>query len=218
VKLGVEGEGAAEAELEVRVPRRARVWVKGAAGAIEVSGIDGQLDLYSVAGDVRVRGRPAQLTAETIDGDLDVADGAGSARLKTAAGAVTVAGRVRGLTVGSVSGPVRVALEQVQRGEISTVTGSVHFRGALAADGLLDVVTHEASVTLVLPAATEADFELRTFDGLLVNRFGREAGRFSRGKPFRFSTRRTGAADDPDAPGARVAVRTLKGDISLFRQ
>src|SRR5689334_2045704 len=53
-KLGVdvplEQRAAGRAELEVRVPRRASVWVKTATADIEVEGVDGTLDLNSVSG------------------------------------------------------------------------------------------------------------------------------------------------------------------------
>src|SRR6266571_3104757 len=65
-KLGVDGGGEAGAELVVRVPRGATVWVKSATASIEVEGADGTLDLSSVGGTIRVLGTPRDVTAETM--------------------------------------------------------------------------------------------------------------------------------------------------------
>src|SRR5206468_4460412 len=45
VEVPVEQRDAGKAQLEVRVPRRAAVWVKTATADIAVEGVDGTLDL-----------------------------------------------------------------------------------------------------------------------------------------------------------------------------
>ena len=47
--------------LVLRVPARARVWVKGAADPVEVGGVTGGLDLYPVGRAIRVSGAPREL-------------------------------------------------------------------------------------------------------------------------------------------------------------
>src|SRR5436309_14517185 len=76
-KVGVEvpadRRDAGRAELEVRVPRRASVWVNSATADIEVEGVDGTLDLNSMAGSIHVVGTPQDVTAETMDGSVEIA-------------------------------------------------------------------------------------------------------------------------------------------------
>jgi len=217
LKIAVDAPGAPpEAQggtLLVRVPRRAQVWVKGGTGDITIEGVAGALDAWAVSGDVTVRGDADALAAETMSGDVTIVGRTGSLRLKTAGGAISVAGAAASLTASSVSGPIRLDAADVVRGDVESVTGTVTFRGGVAPGGELAVLTHAASITLVLPRDLSAAFELRTFDGLLTNRFSGAPARFSRGKPYRFAT---GAAAARDA--ALIRVRTLKGDITLLRR
>ncbi|HEU4698753.1 MAG TPA: hypothetical protein VFS40_06200 [Gemmatimonadales bacterium] len=220
VKIGIDAPGAPldapGAALEVRVPRGALVWIKGAAGAVDVEDVTGALDVYTVSGDVTVRGAPAQLGAESMSGDLVVEATAPSMRLKTAGGAITLTGGAESLTIATVSGPVRVRTGPLLRGEIQSVSGAVDVDGAVRAGGELALLTHAAPITLTLPGSTRAELELRTFDGLLINRFSPEPARVSRGKPYRFAI--GGGAPGPGADDrARITVRTLKGDIAIYR-
>jgi DUF4097 and DUF4098 domain-containing protein YvlB len=190
------------------------VWVKGAAGPVSVRDVAGALDLYSVAGDLTVAGTPAQLSAETMGGDVTFEGTTPSARLKTADGAITVSGAAESLTIESVGGPVQVRGGAIARGEIRTVSGAIEVDAPVRAGGELGLLTQSASITLYLPEATRAALELRTFDGLLVNRFAGES-RPSRGKPYRYTI---GPAGGDEATLARVTARTLKGDIAIYRR
>src|SRR2546429_6076874 len=60
-KLVVSGRGGGGTELEVRVPRGGRGWVKSASADIDGGGVDGRLDLKSGGGGVQVVGRPADV-------------------------------------------------------------------------------------------------------------------------------------------------------------
>src|SRR5204862_3028412 len=133
-KLVVTGR----AELEVHVPRGARVWVKSASADIDVVGVDGTLDLNSVAGAIHVVGTPADVTAETMDGPVELAGGSGRARVKTVSGAILLRCASVDLGASTLSGTivVRAAGWQrggtgVQRGKFESVTGDVRFDGEL---------------------------------------------------------------------------------------
>ena len=46
--------------LEVWVPSKVRLWVKTATATIDVSGVEGGLDLYVVSGTIDVNGSPSE--------------------------------------------------------------------------------------------------------------------------------------------------------------
>src|SRR5438477_5132416 len=60
------------AQVEVWVPSRVRLWVKTATANIDVSGVDGGLDLNVVSGTIDVVANPRELNAEAIDGDINI--------------------------------------------------------------------------------------------------------------------------------------------------
>ena len=93
-KLGVgsEGGGAGVAELHVRVPTGATVWIKTSSAPVRVAGMRGSVDVYSVTGDVEVAGSMRSLSAESMGGDLVVRGDAALLRLKSGSGAIRVQG------------------------------------------------------------------------------------------------------------------------------
>ncbi|HST08503.1 MAG TPA: hypothetical protein VLJ83_10040, partial [Gemmatimonadaceae bacterium] len=75
VKMFVESTNERDPKptrLEVWVPSKVRLWVKTATAAIDVSGVEGGLDLYVVSGTIDVNGSPSEVNAEAIDGDINI--------------------------------------------------------------------------------------------------------------------------------------------------
>jgi DUF4097 and DUF4098 domain-containing protein YvlB len=207
-KLLVTGGGA---ELEVRVPRGARVWAKSASADIDVVGVDGTLDLNSVAGAIHVVGTPADVTAETMGGPVELAGGSGRARVKTVSGDILLRGASVDLGASTLSGTivVRAAGWQrggtgVQRGHFESVTGDVRFDGELGRGGIVELESQSGAIALRVPATTVADFDLVTIGGSVTNRLT-AVPPAERGV-LRFST---------GAGGAQVTARSFKGSISL---
>ena len=207
-KVVVTGGGGSE--LEVHVPRGARVWVKSASADIDVVGVDGTLDLNSTAGAIHVVGTPADVTAETMGGPVELAGGSARARVKTVSGDILLRGASVDLGASTLSGTivVRAAGWQrggtgVQRGKFETVTGDVRFEGELGRGGIVELESQSGAIALRVPATTVADFDLVTVGGSVTNRL--TAATAERGV-LRFST---------GAGGAEVTARSFKGSISL---
>jgi hypothetical protein len=216
VKLGVWEEGVSDAtgasRLEVRVPRRSRVWVKaGQSADVEASGVTGGLDLNIVGGAVRVRGAPRELNVEAMDGSVEITGSPAWLRAKTASGAITLRGASEDVALSSVSGSIRVADARVTRGRFESVTGDIRFDGAPERGGALTFDTHSGLVELRLPRATDAEFEVTTILGTIDNALSaaRPApGRDARGRELSFAIGGT--------PAAMVTVRSFKGRVALL--
>ncbi len=222
-KIGVEvpadeRDAGGGAELEVRVPRRAGVWVKSATADIDVEGVDGTLDLNSVNGTIHVVGTPQDVTAETMDGSVEIAGGTGRARVKTVSGGILLRGASEDLGASTLSGTivVRAAGWQrggtgVQRGKFESVTGDIRFEGELGRGGLLELGSQSGKVTVRVPASTVADFDLLTIGGTIKNALTAalpQRRAVGAGQELRFSTGTGGE-------GAQVTVRSFKGPILL---
>ena len=212
IKLGVESEerlDAPGAQLEIQVPRRARVWVKAAAARITVEGVTGELDLASVSGDIQVSGAPRVVTAESMDGTVDVQGDAAITRAKTADGPIRLSGPGGDLTVSSVSGAIQLrASRDVISARIESVTGRVTFEGPVSEEGNLDIQTHEAPITLALPGNQGATLDIAAFSGKVVNGFPDARRATAAGQPVRYTLR---------GGGAHITVRSLKGGVTIRR-
>jgi hypothetical protein len=212
-KMGVEPKGTTppRAELQVMVPRNARVWIKTDEATVDVAGVAGQVDAYSVGGRVQVTGPVRTLSVETMDGVVTVEGEMTWVRLKSAGGAVRFLGSADDLVASSVSGAVAIDARRLGRARVETVTGSVHLAAAPERTGTIAIETHAGPAEILIPAGAAAFFELSTLGGTITNRLSParpSPGAGGRGQVLSFGT---------DASGAVVTVRSFKGDIVVGR-
>lgn len=197
--------------LEVWAPARIKLWIKTATANIEVSGVDGGLDLYVVSGTIDVTGNPRELNAEAIDGDIHITGSPPWLRAKSASGAVTFRGASSDAAFSTVSGPVKVEGGVFERTKIETVTGNITFAGRLDRSGSFDFDTHSGTIDIAVPDKTSASFSIVTIAGSITNNLSKKSpipGRFGRGAELTMDT---------FDGGAKVSVRTFKGPVALRR-
>lgn len=197
--------------LEVWVPSRVRLWIKTATADIDVTGVDGQLDLYVVSGTIDVNGNPHELNAEAIDGDIHVVGSPSWLRAKSASGAVTLRGSSADAAFSTVSGPIRIDGGTFERTKVETVTGNITFTGMLDRSGTFDFDTHSGTVDIAIPEKVNADVSVVTIAGTINNTISKArpvSGKFGRGTELNFEVA---------AGGAKVSVRTFKGPVTLRR-
>ncbi|HKR10350.1 MAG TPA: DUF4097 family beta strand repeat-containing protein [Gemmatimonadaceae bacterium] len=198
-------------KLEVWLPSRTRLWIKTATANIDVTGVDGQLDLYVVSGTIDVNGNPGELNAEAIDGDIHVVGSPAWLRAKSASGVITLRGSSSDAALSTVSGAIKVDGGNFERTKIETVTGNIAFSGMLDRSGTFDFDTHSGSIDIGIPDKVNADISVVTISGEIVNKLSRSrpvSGRFGRGTELNIET---------GAGGAKLSVRTFKGPVTLRR-
>jgi hypothetical protein len=214
VKFGIESANESDpkpAKLEIWVPARVRLWVKTATADIDVSGVDGGLDLYVVSGTIDVSGNPHELNAEAIDGDIHIAGSPSWVRAKSATGAITFHGGSPDAAFSTVSGTIKVDGGLFERTKIETVTGDINFAARLDRSGSFDFDSHSGTVTIAIPERTNASLSIVTIAGTVTNNVSDKRptpGRFGRGAEL---------VTDLSGGGAKVSVRTFKGAVVLRR-
>jgi hypothetical protein len=197
--------------LEVWAPVRTRLWIKTATANIDVTGVDGQLDLYVVSGSIDVNGNPRELNAEAIDGDIHVIGSPAWLRAKSASGAITLRGSSADIALSTVSGPIRVDGGNFERTKLETVTGNITFTGMPDRAGTFDLDTHSGTVDMVIPEKVNADVSVVTISGNITNNISKArpvSGKFGRGTELNFEIA---------GGGAKVSIRTFKGPVTLRR-
>ena len=84
-------DAASTGVLEIRVPARARVWVKCGTADVEARGMEGGLDIAVIGGKVRVQSSPRELQIEAMDASVAIDGTPAWLRAKTATGDITLA-------------------------------------------------------------------------------------------------------------------------------
>ncbi|HEV8150780.1 MAG TPA: hypothetical protein VGP61_11395 [Gemmatimonadales bacterium] len=212
-KLGLEpdetAKPAARGALEVRVPQRARVWIKSAEGSIEVTGVSGELDLSSVGGSIRVSGTLRLITAESIEGDIELVGASALVRAKTGGGKLVLRHPGGDLTASTVSGALTMSEAQPTSAVLETVSGPVNYAGSIAPHGVLNIQTHSGDVELLLPAEIGAEFDLQSLGGMVGVELPAKMGKPRKGKSLFFANA---------GGGAQIVVRSFKGQIRVVGQ
>ncbi|MBW7933086.1 MAG: hypothetical protein H3C62_05615 [Gemmatimonadaceae bacterium] len=207
-KGGVEGDGiSAMADLLVKVPRRAQLWVRGGDADVVVEGVTGMLDCGSAGGRVQIQSGGNEVTAETMGGDLIVQASPAYLRLKTATGRVEWNGGAEDGAITTVSGRVTThGAGFVRRGRIETVTGDVIYDGNIGAGGTLGIDTHAGFVELHLPKSVNATLMVSAASSDL---FGLRSMSAPDRAPSSIAKELGGATS-----GATITVRTFTGRVT----
>jgi len=174
----------AHADLDIGVPAGTTLAMHLAAGDVDVTNVDGHIQVHSQTGRVNAKGVKGGLLVDTgsgsvdvngVTGDLDVDTGSGTVRVEqvkggtlkvdTGSGGVDVSdARVDDLRIDTGSG--HVELSEIQAGDILVDTGS----GGVTVDLMSDVEnlavdTGSGGVTLYVPRNLGADFDVDTGGG-----------------------------------------------------
>lgn len=210
VKLGIWDttvERADPSHIEVRVPARSQVWVRTGSATVFVDGVTGELDINSVGGDIEVNGAPAGLFAESMTGGIVIDVSSATVRAKTVTGTIRLHGVIASATATSVSGNTLIEDAAIDQGTFESVDGELRLVGALRRGAVLDFVTHGGAVELLLPAATDAEFHVSTYEGGLRSEFRvpiRTTASKIKGSQQRFTV---------GQGGALVNIRTFRGRV-----
>lgn len=199
-----------DANLRVSVPAGARVHLESVSSSAEVSGVSGTVHVETVSGSVDVDGAPQSVDAESVSGRVRVVGSRGSVRAESVSGSVEIDGGEGEIAASTVSGTITADVGEIDRGHFETVSGEIHFNGALAPDGELDFEGHSGEIDIALPAGTSARFQVETFSGDIDNRLSsdqaRRTSQYAPGRELEFTL---GAGD------GNVRVESFSGEVVL---
>jgi DUF4097 and DUF4098 domain-containing protein YvlB len=102
------GDSRVSLDLEISVPKRASVTIRGERGDITVSGMAKPVSITTNSGDIEIRDNAGDVTIDTRKGDVKVSDTQGNVKLSGRGGEVNISGATGGLTIdGEFYGPIR---------------------------------------------------------------------------------------------------------------
>ncbi len=179
----------ANVRFEILAPKKSNVDAHAVDGSIEVSGLEGRLQLKTVDGDLEVRSCLGEISAHTVDGDLRLENVGGTIEARTTDGDLRVDGALQALQVETTDGDLVV---RVQPGSKMEREWSIE-----STDG---------DIRLTLPEDFAANLEIRANDGEITTQFPVTVQKVSEG---RFSGELNGG-------GHRLSIRSSDGDIRLM--
>jgi hypothetical protein len=200
--------GGAGGAIVLRVPARARLYVKVNSAEVDASGLTGEFDLSLVGGSARIAASPRTLNVDAMDASVTIDGSPEWVRLKTSEGDITMRGSSPDAAFTTISGAVHVGNGTYERANVVTVSGAVTFSGDLARDASLRIDTHSGAVDMLFGANASAGIDAVTLTATIENLLTKQravAGR-ERGQELGLEL---GTGD------GRVVIRTFKGGIRL---
>ena len=122
---GMIGYARHDVDVEVAVPRGARVRLRTASGDLQADATLAGAEVASASGDVRLTRVEGPIKVQTASGELALGHVVGPVSAKLVSGDVSVEGLEGDLSVQSVSGDVTASVVAPGRVDVSNVSGDV---------------------------------------------------------------------------------------------
>ena len=204
-----------DATLELDVPRNVRLVISPASADVDVSGIDGDVEIRTTSGDIGLDDIGGRLTLETLSGDIRLGGRSGPARVTTMSGDITLRGVRDDVNVHTTSGDVVLGMDRAARVDVESISGDITFDGSTTDDARLQLTTHSGDVTLRLPESARGSIDLSTFNGDMT-----ASGSLTLMPRSLTSSRRDRAVRRYEIGGGgstRFTISTFNGDVRVVR-
>ncbi len=168
-------EGGEPDLIEIRVPHSAEVEARLGQGSLSASGLHGPLvQLQVVGGSVRIRdSKPERLFIETVDAGQNL-DGLAleETRLQSVGGEIRARGDGKRLGVQTLSGPVRLDIDELVDLDLRSLSGDTRVRVRPSERAVLRARSQSARLAFELPAETPLELNAESHRGEIESAFG----------------------------------------------
>jgi DUF4097 and DUF4098 domain-containing protein YvlB len=148
--------------LEVRMPREADLRVESGDGSVEAQAVNGNVDIHTGDGHIRVEGAKGQIKLRTGDGSIDGRDLDGKIEADSGDGHITLDGRFDTLNIrtgdGSINAHAQPGSRVVSAWSIHTGDGSVDLTVPTDLNANIDASTNDGRISLGIPITVEGQF------------------------------------------------------------
>lgn len=212
VPAGERDAGATD--LVVKLPRDSALSISTISADQIVTNLRGAQRLQAVSGNIATEQWQDDVEARTISGNVEIRSdgGRGETLVNTVSGAITLVDAPEQLALETITGDMKVSADKLDRARIRTTNGELRLTAALTATARLDAESVNGNLHFLLREPLNAQFDVETFNGDIVNCFGPKPTRtseFAPGNALRFAQ---GKGD------ARVRIKALNGRIEICKR
>jgi DUF4097 and DUF4098 domain-containing protein YvlB len=205
------GRNGGEANLEVHVPRGARVEAETVSAPVTVKGTKGELELETVSGAIDLDCEAGSADLSTVSGTVDVEGQMQRVEAESVSGTITLRETSGDVDASTTSGSIEIRGGNFKRVSCSSVSGPIRFEGTPSGDADLEFENFSGRITLLLPADLDSEVEAETFSGSIHDEFGGAVHREKHG-PGASLNRTYGKGS------ASLSVSTFSGSIELKKK
>ncbi len=201
--------GMSDVDMEITVPRSTSLQINGTFLDSDIRGVQGNVSVQSVQGDIYVSGGRGRVSLHSVQGDVESHGASGRIDLNSSNGDVVIADADGEITAQTLNGEIEMDRIRSSSVDATTVNGEVDYRGTIENDGSYSFSTHNGDITLVIPPDVSATFTVSTFSGEFDTGFPITLTETSSdGKRLEFTV---------GGGSARIALSSFGGTIQLVR-
>lgn len=158
-------------DFTIDLPEWMAVKLAGTYLDISVEGTRAEVVAQTVRGDVRVKGGAGTVSLSSVEGEVVLEGARARAELSSSNNGIRVSAFEGNLLAQTVSGSVKLRAVAASRMDVSTVSGDISWDGTMKPDGRVQLATHEGDVDVSLAETANATLFVRAFEGHLQSTF-----------------------------------------------
>lgn len=200
--------GPGGADLSITVPRWLDLRIAGNQVDVEVRGVEGQVQVETVTGDIRVDGGRELVTVQSVQGDVAVRRARGRVEVRSVNEDIELTDIEGEIFAEASNGDITLRDIRSTRVRATSVNGEILYAGTIAGNGQYALTTHNGDVEVTVPEGADVTVSVSTFQG-----------EFNAGFPVQL----TGVGDDREftftlgTGTARLQLESFNGEIRLRR-
>jgi hypothetical protein len=194
--------------IEIDVPAAMALRIEGVYNHTQVEDVSGALEIETVDGNIAVRGGRGRIELESVQGSITVDGANGQIDASSVNNGIRITNSSGPIAVETVNGPITLAGIRSTQVEANSVNGALTYQGTIERGGRYYLASHNGDVQISLPAGTNADLVVSTFNGEFEVDFPVQVReREARGR-FQLQL---------GSGGARVELESFGGSVRLLR-
>jgi len=119
-KKSVWGSNGGNAELVIKVPKQARLELRGFSTSFDIKDITNAIDVSTMSGDLRLASSSGKLSLKSVSGDIRADDVSGKLKIGSVSGDLDISGSINELIANTVSGDIQAVVETIVNLELVT--------------------------------------------------------------------------------------------------
>jgi len=211
--LGIAGS----VDFDLTVPRGFGLTIEGVALDVDIQGTEGQIEVSTVHGPIRIQGGRGAVTLESVNGEVHVEGVEGDLEVTGVAGGITILDCSGDVFAESVGGSLTLEGITSTDVEIGTVGGTLRFEGSIEDGGMYNFGSHGGDIWLYLPAGINAEVEVVTLAGDIEIEFPGAPTEPTRGEGIPGLNMKE-LTFELGTGSARIEVETFGGTVHILRR
>ena len=152
-------------DYDITAPAWMPVRIDGQFNFTTIDGVQGEVSVETVRGDIVIKGGTGTVSAKSIQGQISVEGARGKINVNAVNEAITITGSSGDIVAETTNGDITLMNIQSSGVEVNTVNGNIVYDGTTSDKGTYRFATHNGNITLAVPENGNVTFSVRTYQG-----------------------------------------------------